>query len=71
MWASYDKGKTVVQLPDYPGPAMHAATLQAFNDSLYLWGGLTGGQQTWRLDYIDESKIHYGKPPNGTTNMTA
>lgn len=71
VWASYDKGKTVVQLPDYPGPATHAATLQEFNDSLYLWGGLTGGQQAWRLDYIDESKIHYGKPPNGTTNMTA
>jgi len=69
VWASFDKGKTLVRLSDFPGAATHAGTLQKFNGALYFWGGLETGQNCWCLEMVDESKVHYGAAPNGTTNM--
>jgi hypothetical protein len=50
VWASYDKGKTLVRLLDVPSAATHAATLQEFNGSLYFWGGLYTHQNCFRID---------------------
>lgn len=71
VWASFDKGRTIVRLADFPGAATHAATLQEFNGALYLWGGIATGQNAYRLDMIDESKRYYGAAPNMITNLSA
>jgi len=71
VWAFNVSTREMTQLADFPGPATHAATLQKFNGSLYLWGGLNGGQQAWRLDLVDQSKIHHGAmATSSVTNMT-
>ena len=67
VWASYDLGKTPVQLSNFPGPATHAMSIAVSANEAIVWGGLNGGQQSWHLN--DASKIHYGAAVGGTTNL--
>jgi hypothetical protein len=67
VWASYDLGKTVVQLSNFPGPATHGMSIAVSGNGAIVWGGLNGAQQSYDLE--DASKIHYGAAVGGTTNL--
>jgi len=69
VWASFDGGRTVSQLTNFPGTPMHAASVAVVGNEMVTWGGtkVTPNSKTWHLN--DSASIHLGAPANGTTNL--
>lgn len=70
VYSSSDKGKTWVQEPTPPWSARHAAMLIPAEDGIYFGTGQSA-TDFWKLYKLDETKIHFGATPDGTTNMNA